>query len=385
MRTASWLAIWLAVTLLSAIAPLSVSTQTLPGEIERDDIKRELRRYHDLVVDYRRGAADVADRVLGWDAKRLGRVLASIDGVSDETRPWVTVRFKAAAMMHTDAALRLLDRGEVDAAPLHIDAASRLLEKAGLEARPFAARWYQASARLLRDRGLFPRAEQFLETARVRLPRDSTVLYESATLQELLATNTVLPNIVYLPDLKAPPPSPQTSTLDSTVRVTREDIDDLKRRRAGQLNRAAGWLRESLAADGSNMRARLHLGRVQSLRNQGDDALKLLRQASESQDPAIGYLALLFTGAVHEREGLLAASVQDYRAAIERFPLNHAAHIALSAALQRSGRGDESRDILGRVVNSTAASRRDPWWTYLAEPASVNVGRLDLLRREARQ
>ena len=246
-------AIWLVVTLLSVIAPSAASTETLPGEIERDEIKSELRRYQDLVVDYRRGTPDVADRVLVWDAKRLRRVLASIDGVNDETRPWLTVRFKAAAMMHTDAALRLLDRGEVDAAPLHIDTASQLLEKAGPEVRPFAARWYQAASRVLRERGLLERAEQLLETARARLPRDSTVLYESATLQELLAANTVLPNIVYLPDLKAPPRTPEPRAVDSTVRVSREDIDDLKRRRAGQLSRAATWLRESLESDSTNM------------------------------------------------------------------------------------------------------------------------------------
>jgi tetratricopeptide (TPR) repeat protein len=364
---------------------LSVSARTLPGEIERDDIKSELRRYHDLILDYRRGAPDVADRVLVWDAKRLRRVLGSINGSNDESRPWATVRFMAGAMMHTDTALRLLDRGEVDAASLHLDTASQLLQKAGPEAVPYAARWYQTTSRVLRDRGLLERAEKLLETARARLPRDSTVLYESATLQELLATNTVLPNIIYLPDLKAPPPKPETSTGDSSVRVSREDIDDLKRRRAGQLNRAAAWLRESLESDSTNLLARLHLGRVQSLRNQNDDALTLLRQASASDDPAVAYLAFLFSGAVHERAGLLAASVQDYRAAIERFPLNQAAHIALSAVLQRSGRGDESRDVLGGVVGASSASRREPWSSYLVEPSSVNVGRLDLLRREARQ
>jgi len=379
------LAIWLVATLLSVIARSAVSTQTLPGEIERDEIKSDLRRYHDLVVDYRRGTTDVADRVLVWDGKRLRRVLLSIDGVNDETRPWVTARFKAAAMMHTDAALRLLDRGEVDAAPLHIDTASQLLEKAGPEVRPFAARWYQAASRVLRERRLLERAEQLLETARARLPRDSTVLYESATLQELLAANTVLPNIVYLPDLKAPPRTPEARAVDSTVRVSREDIDDLKRRRAGQLSRAATWLRESLESDSTNMLVRLHLGRVQSLRNQNDDALTSLRRASASDDPAVAYLAFLFSGAVHERQGLLAASVQDYRAAIERLPLSQAAHIALSAVLQRSGRGDESRDVLGGVVSASSASRQEPWWSYLIEPPSVNVGRLDLLRREARQ
>ena len=385
MRTARRRLIWSAVTLLSISAHSVGSTQVLPGEIERGHIKMELAQYHTLISDYRRGSTDVADRVLLWDAKRIRRVHGVIESSIDEARPWGTVRFKAATMMHTDAALRLLPRFEVDAALLHIDTASQLLKKSGPDIGPYAARWYQAVARLLRDRASLAIAEQFLETARDRLPHDSTVLYESGALQELLATDNVLPNIIYLPDLRAPPSNAATSGVESLAPVTRGDVDDLKRRRAAKLNRAAAWLRESLEADNSNMLAQLHLGRVQSLRNQNGEALRLLAQASVSEDPAVAYLALLFTGALREREGLTEASGQAYRAAIERFPLNHAAYIALSAVLQRSGRGDESRDILARVVDSTVTSRREPWWSYLVEASNVNVARLDLLRGEARQ
>ena len=111
----------------------------------------------------------------------------------------------------------------------------------------------------------------------------------------------------------------------------------------------------------------------------------MLRQAAASQDPAIAYLAFLFIAALHEREGALDASAEAYRAAIARFPMGQAAYIALSAVLQRSGHADESRDVLGRVVDAAVASRREPWWSYLAEHRSVNVERFDQLRQEARQ
>ena len=54
-------------------------------------------------------------------------------------------------------------------------------------------------------------------------------------------------------------------------------------------------------------------------------------KSSTSDDPAVAYLSLLFTGALHERQGLLETAAHDYRMAIERFPTYPAAYIALSA------------------------------------------------------
>jgi tetratricopeptide (TPR) repeat protein len=378
---------WVVVTLLGAMAPSGAAGQILPGEIERDHIQSELRRYHALILDYRRGSTDAVEGILPWDRKRIHRVLAAIETANDEIRPWGTIRFKAATMMHTDVALRLVERSNMDAALLHIDTASQLLKKAGPGARPYAGRWYQAVSRLFRSGNALAVAERFLETGRERLPHDPTILYESGTLQELLATDTLVPIIVALPapDLRAPPPNTDTGAVGSAVSLAREDVDDLTRRRAERLNRAAGWLHESLQGDPLNILARLHLGRVQTLRRRSDDALKLLQEAAASEDAATAYLAILFTGALHERQGRMDAAAHAYRTGIERFPLNHAAHIALSAVLQRSGRWDESRDVLRRVVDAAAASRREPWWSYFVEPSNVNLARLDLLRREARQ
>lgn len=376
----------LVVTLISAVAPSGAASQILPGEIERDLIQSDLRRYHAFILDYRRrGSDDAVEGILLWDKRRIYGVLTAIETANDDTRPWDKVRFKAATMMHTDAALRLMERSDLDAALLHIDAASQLLKKAGPEVRAYTGRWYQAVARLLRYRNSLPVAERFLETGRERLPHDPTVLYESGTLQELLASDTVLPVVVALPDLRAPPPNTGTSAVGSAMSLTRGDVDDLKRRRAGRLNRAAGWLRESLEGDPSNMVARLHLGRVQTLRNQNDDALRLLQQAGASEDAATAYLAALFTGALHERLRRLDDAAAAYRIAVERLPASHAAYIALSAVLQRSGRGDESRDVLRRVLDATEASRREPWWSYFFEPSSVMVPQFDRLRRESQE
>ena len=382
MNAALRQAISFSVALVSVAAPSSVFPQVLPGEVERDQVKSELRLYHDLILDYRRASAGVVERLLAWDTRRFSRVLSAIEGTDD---PWDPIRFKAAAMVHTDAALQLVERADPDTALFHLDVAGQLLEKGGAELRPYAARWTQAAARLLQQPGSSPLAERFLESARTRLPNDPTVLYESGMLHERMAGDSVLPTIVYAPELRvgrAPTPIREDR---SNRQITRDDVDTMKRRRTKNLNQAAIFLRQSLAADDSNMLARLHLGRVESLRGRHDDALALLQQSAAAQDPATSYLGLLFIAALHERQGALGAAADSYRAAIDRFPRGHAAYTGLSALLQRSGRTDESRDVLGRVVDGAVASRREPWWSYLAEHRSLNIDRFDRLRKEARQ
>jgi tetratricopeptide (TPR) repeat protein len=365
-------------------ANTGVVAQVLPGEIERGQLDSELRRYRDLISDYRGGSDASVDRLLKWDAKAIRRVFPAIESVIDETRPWGLPRFKAAVMLHTDAALALLARVDADAALFHLDAASQLLQKAGAEGRPYVGRWYRAGARLLQQRESSAAAVAFLTTGRGRFPSDPVILFEGGILHELMAGDTTLPNIVHLPNLSAPSREPKGAT-DSSARLTGEDVGELKRRRMKALGDAAEWLRASLELDDANELAHLHLGRVESLRDRQDEALALLGRVAGSSDPAVAYLAHLFTGAVHQRRGQLARSAAAYRAAIERFPRSHAAHIALSAVLRTTGQIDESRELVRGVVDGTPASRRDPWWSYLREPTSLNTGRLVDLRTEARR
>ena len=373
----------LLVALTSALASAAATSQIAPGEIERGHLHTELRGYHTLVLDYRSGNDDAVRGIASWDRKRILRVLAVLDIVNDEIGPWGSNRLKAAAMMHTDGALQLLDQSDTDAALMHLDMASQLLKKAGPEVRGYAGVWYRAMSRLLRSRNSLAVAERLLQTGRDRLPGDAGVLFESGTLQELLAADTVVPITMALTDPRAPVPNFDPD--GSTVPLRKEDIDEIRRRRAARLNRAAAWLRESLERDSANMLAWLHLGRVQMLRSQNDDALKFLERATASEDAAVAYLAVLFTGALHERQGRFDAAAAAYRAASERLPANHAAYIALSAVLQRSGHGDEARDVLRRIVDGKESSRQEPWWTYLTASPSISLALVDLLRREARE
>jgi tetratricopeptide (TPR) repeat protein len=354
-----------------------------PWQSGQGRVRNQLQSYHALVLASRLGH-ETADSLLQWDEARLRSVLGAIDTESDDTRPWTPSRFKAAALMHTDTALRSLADADPGVALVHFDSASQLLKRAGAAERPWAGRWYHAVVRLVRDRQQFPTAEQLLETGRDRFPRDPVILYESGVLQEALAAEARLPVVVNPRDTGASPDSSDWQ-VGSSVTLRPESVDGLKRIRTRQLNQAAPWFRDALEAAPSNLLTRLHLGRVQSLRDQNEEALALLRGAAASEDAGIAYLALLFTGGLHDRSGQPDAAAEAYRAAIERLPVNHAAYIGLSALLQRSGRLDESRDVLRGLLGTPVANRREPWWFYLADPPGVNAARLDLLRREARQ
>ena len=129
---------WLLVLFLGATAPSIAAAQVLPLELESDEIKADLREYREFILDYRRERGDAVERILPWEKKRIARLLASIGTARDEVRLWGIARFKAAAMMHTDAALRLIARSEIENALLHIDTASQLLKKAGRELDVYA-------------------------------------------------------------------------------------------------------------------------------------------------------------------------------------------------------------------------------------------------------
>ena len=382
-----------------------VAAQTLPGEegfaseaertrapfeinqvesLERDRAVSELRQYHAFIDDYRRGNTEGLKQLAGWDKKRIQRVLASVETTKDPMRPWSAVRFKAAVMIHTDLALDLLEGSEIETALLHLDVASQLLKKAGPDGQDHVGPWYQAVVGRMRSRYWLQAAEQFLASGRDRWPRDPIVLYESATLEELFAGDTSLPTVVNVSAPRTASSAAMMTSATATAPLPRGAVDDLKRHRLSVLNRAAGWLQEALKHDPSNVQAVLHLGRVQMLRNHAD-ALELLGQASRSSNLAVAYLGLLFTAVLHERQGRQDEARQAYSDAIAIYPLNQAAHIGLSALLQRTGRGDQSRALLRGVVDARPASRRDPWWTYFQEPSAVVLARLEALRQEVRQ
>jgi Flp pilus assembly protein TadD len=120
---------------------------------------------------------------------------------------------------------------------------------------------------------------------------------------------------------------------------------------------------------------------------QGDDrqALEIFQSVRSAADRSVTYLAILFTGGVHERRGSLGNAVDSYQEAVTILPQAQAAYVALSEALQRSGRGDHARAVLEKLLAEPREPRDEPFWTYFFEPTELVHNRLAKLRAETRR
>lgn len=343
----------------------------------------DLRVFHTLVDRYRSGDDGAASALAAWQPQRVARMQKDIEGLADP-HPWDRNRFEAAAMLHTDAALSLMsdgaeDEGRLEGVSFHLDIAGGLLKRAASrwDMREFTSQWYAAVARVLRDRNWLTTAEQYLALGRERLPKDARVLYESATLEELFATDTHLPGHTTHArrgEGELPPQDPWSAATFEAIR----------RRRTFRLNRALDWVRGSLDVMPGDRLARLHAGRIQMLRNEPGDAARELGHAATSRDDAIAYLAWLFTGALHEQKHEFEQAADAYRRADGRFPGGQAAQVALSEILHRTGRGEEALAVLRKLLEGEAEARLDPWWYYFFEQPGRADERLDGIRKQVR-
>ncbi|OFW10597.1 MAG: hypothetical protein A3H96_25820 [Acidobacteria bacterium RIFCSPLOWO2_02_FULL_67_36] len=332
-----------------------------------------LRRYRALVDAYAEHDKSAVRELLQWNDKQIVTVLTRLDTPGDPLRPWSARRYKAAIMLHTDAALQLFDANE-ETMQHQLDAAVALAARAQQndagDVGEFASRWSIAVSRLLRDR-LRPRtAERFLGEIRKALPDDAGVLFESGTLAEELAT-------AYAFEI-------DLAMTDAMRRRTVETIvERVLQRRKERLETAARWLEEALAVQATES-ARLHLGRVRMLLGEDAEALRVFGNLESSEDPGVAYLAPLFTAAVHERQGHLDEAAAAYGRAHARYPRGHSAVIGLSAVQQRTGKGDASRESLQSLL-AQPAEPDDPWWWYQYDPAGAADQRVDAIRQEARR
>jgi hypothetical protein len=355
-----------------SLPPAFAAQTTRPREpLNSKRAIEDLKIYRALIIEFRKGHDEVVATLLTWEHKRLSIVIDSINSPLDPTAPWPAGFFRAAPIMHTDAAIRCMDDKRDEEAFFHLGIAGTHIQRGGSDLAAFGSRWVFAASRFMRSRGRILGAEHFLEIGRTILPDDPIVLYESGLLQEMFATHW------------------QTAAPGGATRMTRgllwrPPLDSVLANRPARLDKAEQWLRASLRNNPKNVMARLHLGRVQMMRRANDEALELLRNVFESTtDPATAYLAAIFTGALHEREGRLAEATLAYRQAIERFAQGHSAHVALSEVLQRAGRGEESRAVLLRVLTDNPDTRREPWSWYFMEPPEIARERLEDLRTEA--
>jgi hypothetical protein len=322
----------------------------------------DLGAYRQVIDAYRDGGG-LRGAPVGPGAGGLSIVSRAVDPANG----WTAADVAAAAMFHTELALRLARQSRPPDAAAHLDAATALL-RAALDRDParaaFARRWRSTVAGLLHAYGarelaasIGPAALPWL--AETKQQTDARAAFALGLAQEIGAAVA----------------GPLSGSLPKrSVTITPEA------RRA--LLNAGGHFELALARDPADEEAALHLGRVLIVAGREVEAERPLRLAAAAPDRPVRYLALMFLGATAERQSRHADAERLYVAAGEAFPWGQSAWLALSHVMMREGREAEARATVARHLTGTGARVVDPLWTYLADPATDLGPTLNLLRAE---
>jgi len=288
--------------------------------------------------------------------------LFMVSRVADPASGWAAADLAAAVMFHTDTALRLVKVSSQQDAATHVDAAAMLL-RAALERDParaaFARRWRSTVAALLHAAGARELATRIGPEAESKPQARARTAFALGLTEEIRAA--------VAGPLSGKPPK-------RSAPVTAEA------RRA--LLEAARHFQDAVARDPTDVEAALHLGRILIVAGREIDADRPLRLAAASPDRPVRYLAMLFLGAIAERQSRYADAEGQYRAAGEAFPWGQSAPLALSHVLMREGREPEARAAVARHFAGTGGRVVEPLWTYLADPETDPGPTLNLLRAE---
>jgi len=96
----------------------------------------------------------------------------------------------------------------------------------------------------------------------------------------------------------------------------------------------------------------------------------------------VRYLAMMFLGAIAERQSRYPDAERLYLQALETFQWGQSGPLALSHVLMREGRETDARATAARHFSGSHARVVEPLWTYLSDPATDLGPSLNLLRAE---
>jgi hypothetical protein len=322
----------------------------------------DLGAYRQIVDAYRDGAVPHGEPVVSG-AGGLSIVSRAVDPASG----WTAADLAAAAMFHTEVALRLAKGSRPHDAAAQLEAATALLRAALDRDRTraaFARRWRSTVAGLLYAYGARDLATSVGPEALPWL--DATKPQAEARAAFALGLTAEIGAAVAGPLSGAPP--------KRSVALTPEAHRAL-------LN-AAGHFQDALARDPADAEAALHLGRVLMVAAREIEADRALQVAAAGPDRPVRYLALMFLGSIAERRSRYAEAERLYLAARDAFPWGQSASLALSHVLMRDGREADARATVVRHFTGTGVRVVEPLWTYLADPATDLGPTLNLLRAD---
>ena len=332
-----------------------------------------LAPYRALVETYRGGDAGTA--AAGVRALAPAAVHALLDRVREpdtrltgaDAEPALNERlFRAAAMLHLDAAERLRARG------LHLDAEDQIeiaVRWVNLTARDpepaasFRRRWFLGAALLAFEHGGWQDGVAFTELACALLPDDVALLTASAWFNEGLALAPV-----------------------DAEELERDGLPRLRERKRSRLLAAAQRAASALRAAPAASEAALRLARVRMLLGQGESVREpLTALADRAGVPrAHAYLGRLLLGRLHVEAGEPAEAERRFRGAMALDPRGQAARVALARLLDREGDRRGAAAVLDPVLRGEPGAAIDPWVDYLLG-AGAGPDLRDALRREARR
>lgn len=314
----------------------------------------ELAPYRAFVDTYRGGDADDAvDRVREVDTDVVD---ALIDRVRDPDRrstgtdaePALNeLLFRAAAMLHVDAADALWSRGlEADATD-QIELGVRWIELTARRPEPagsYRRRWYQAVALLAFERGGWSAGVSFVDVALERVTDDVALLTTAAWLNEGLALSPVI--------------------LDDTGEA---QLEGIRQRKESTLLAAARRAGVAVALSEEAVEAALRLARLRILLDRGDSVRGRLEALAGRDElpPEHAYVTRLLLSRVYREAAEPGESERVLREAMALLPDGQAARIALARLLDSQGARRQAAVVLQPFLRASPnRGLPDPWVDY---------------------
>lgn len=323
----------------------------------------DAQSYVALVDTYRSGrTADARSRAVDFDLATAAALVAVAERSAkrgDVSNPDERAFFRAAAMLHTDAAADLWSSGADRRASNQIALAERWVNVSEPDGSPplsFRRRWHLAAGLLVAASVAPEDALKYFERLCSRLSDDAPLLTAAGWSAERLATGR---------------PAVGRSTLGA-AQSTKSAI----------LRRAQRLLSAALAADQAAVEAALRLARVRLLLGDAVEARSLLENLVRIPvlPPSEAYVARLLLASVWERSGDLDRAAALYREAAAVAPPGQSARLALAHLLYRAGRRRAAAEIAEDVATGRWVDT-DPWPVYLLG----DIPRGERLRGELRQ
>lgn len=268
-------------------------------------------------------------------------------------------RLEAAAMLHTDYAIRAdLDP---EGTFFHIDMAHLLLSfDRDMLTRPdpdhvrrqqFVTRWSAVAAGVLLYDGLDKDASPIVDEALKLAPSSTKLLFWRGLILEFQAVWA-----------REPGRDPHAGLLAGSNRGARSDmVTDSRLWRPVE-----EAYRRVIQLDPRAYEAHLHLGYTLYWQERFADARAEYELArDQARDPFVIYLADLLLARLDEHQKTMDAAAADYERALAAVPTAQSAYIGLGALELRRGNIEAARRLTTRLVAiPESAGADDPWWAY---------------------